>query len=272
MKKNHSISSTYINSRLQFIPSQDPNLYIGLGQLGYTLGHTVLELILDGSRSHKHQILLDLIIAIAHSLRTVLHGRAGHVILARPLSVLLVANLLPRQAQRSQRVLGKLVQVVLALLEQLQARLGQALLDDRVGALAKEHDLSVDAADHRHALADVVEVEHVQHVEGSLVAAHRARDGLRRAGLEDEAEVARGRDERALVRRLRLVDQARVGLLLGHDCVTHAEEEEEAGAVFVAALQRLYEASVVEFEARLVVRVRREVQRRTFRCYVLVGV
>ena len=82
----------------------------------------------------------------------------------------------------------------------LRPRLGlwlhvsQPLEHNIVGSLAVESDLAAVPQDDRHALPDVVEVEDAEDLVHLLPAQRPDRDGGRRAGEEDEAEVTRRGD------------------------------------------------------------------------------
>ena len=175
------------------------------------------------------------------------------------LPVSLLRYFLPRQTQRPQRILGKLIQVVLTARELRQVLRMQPLLNDRVRSLAEQNDAPVHAANDAHALAHIVEVKDVEDVVRPLLAHHLHGYGLGRAAEEDEAKVARRRHQRRLVRRLGLVRQ-HVVLHLGHDGVAHAQECEEAVHVLLASGDRVAQRLVVEAEALLVVLIPGEVE------------
>jgi hypothetical protein len=151
--------------------------------------------------------------------------------------------------------------VLLRLGHYLLAALLNALVDHIVGALTVELKLAVLAQYHRHPLPHVVEVQDAEELVDLALAHDVDGDAVRRALLEDEAEVAGRGYEGRLVRRLGLVLQVS-RLVLGHHRVAQRQQPEEAVHVLVVALHRVQQTRVVELEFRLVVFVEGEVQRR----------
>lgn len=119
------------------------HLDAGTLQVGNSLGHAVLQLVLDSRRAEQVQVPLELVRDALNLLLAVVDERRRLVEAPLPLLVRRLVERFPRQTQRPQPLVRKVLEVLVGLALQLLVAVAEALEDDVVGTLGEEQELVV---------------------------------------------------------------------------------------------------------------------------------